>query len=466
MQDRIKSLNQVKIKSGQCVVYIMSRDQRLQDNHALLAAQQDAITQKLPLYIYFNLLPKSGVRAREHFIFMLDGLKELSENAHKLNIGFVIWHGKLVNNLEKFCKEYAPASLYFDFSPLNGPRQAHKLFAKQADIPCYEVDTHNIIPVYVASDHQEFAAHTFRSKVHALLAKYLIEPEKLIRHPFDPIKADQPSWQFEDLLNVIPANKVTYQFTSGEAAAHAALKKFIENKLAHFAQDRNNPTVDGTSNLSPYLHYGHISSLRVALEVLSQVKHEPLLFREARMASAGQGPSLIDGMNALFEEMIVRKELSDNFCFFAKSYDTFAGAPAWATDSLAQHIHDNREYAYTLSEWEQAKTHDPAWNAAQKQLTSVGKMHGYMRMYWAKKILEWSKTPEDALKTALYLNDHYSIDGGDPNGYVGILWSIAGLHDRPWTERPVFGKIRYMNYEGLKRKFDIESYCKKWLTES
>ena len=184
------------------------------------------------------------------------------------------------------------------------------------------------------------------------------------------------------------------------------------------------PIVDGTSNLSPYLHYGQISSLRVALEVLNHVKKDPLLFKEARLSSAGETPSNEDGMNALFEEMIVRKELSDNFCFYAKSYTTFSSVPAWANNTLQTHASDRREHTYTKKQWEEATTHDPAWNAAQIQLKKCGKIHGYMRMYWAKKLLEWSETPQDALETAIYLNDHYSIDGGDPNGYVGILWSI------------------------------------------
>lgn len=176
------------------------------------------------------------------------------------------------------------------------------------------------------------------------------------------------------------------------------------------------------------------------------------------MAQAGDTPKKIDGINALLEEMIVRKELADNFCFYNPHYDRLEGAKEWAQTTLNDHRNDPREFIYTKQQFEHAQTHDPAWNAAQLQLRSSGKIHGYMRMYWAKKILEWSETPEGAIATAIYLNDHYSIDGGDPNGYNGIMWSIAGVHDRPWTERDVFGKIRYMNYAGLKRKFDIQSY--------
>ncbi|MFZ1483813.1 MAG: hypothetical protein WAS36_02280, partial [Candidatus Saccharimonadales bacterium] len=172
--------------------------------------------------------------------------------------------------------------------------------------------------------------------------------------------------------------------------------------------------------------------------------------------------SLEDGMNALFEEMIVRKELADNFCMYTEDVTSLDAAPNWAIETLTAHSHDLREHVYNLEEFEHAKTHDEIWNAAQLQLTKTGKMHGYMRMYWAKKILEWTPSAQTAVDYAVYLNDHYSLDGGDPNGYVGILWSMAGLHDRPWLERPIFGKVRYMNAAGLKRKFDTEAYVEKW----
>jgi len=166
-------------------------------------------------------------------------------------------------------------------------------------------------------------------------------------------------------------------------------------------------------------------------------------------------------MNALFEEMVVRKELADNYCLHNDNYKSIIGAPTWAQATLESNKSTSRDFIYNLSEWEDYKTHDIIWNASQMELRKTGKIHGYMRMYWAKKILEWSVSPEEAISTAIYLNDKYSIDGGDPNGYVGILWSIAGLHDRPWFERPVFGKIRYMNAAGLRRKYQVDEYIER-----
>ena len=180
------------------------------------------------------------------------------------------------------------------------------------------------------------------------------------------------------------------------------------------------------------------------------------------MPQPSEPASIYDGMNTLFEEMIVRKELSDNFCLYSASYNSLDSVANWARNTLNEHAKDMREFVYTIKELESANTHDEAWNAAQTELKTTGKMHGYMRMYWAKKILEWSPDANTAISNCIYLNDSYSIDGCDPNGYVGILWSIGGLHDRPWIERPIFGKIRYMNRAGLKRKFDLDSYIKRW----
>ena len=198
----------------------------------------------------------------------------------------------------------------------------------------------------------------------------------------------------------------------------------------------------GQSDLSPYLHFGQIAPQRVAWEI--QQSDAP---REAKQA--------------FLEELIVRRELSDNFCWYNPDYDKFSGFPEWARKTLDQHRLDQRDFLYSLEEFEPGRTHDALWNAAQLEMVSRGKMHGYMRMYWAKKILEWTNSPEEALEIAIYLNDRYELDGRDPNGYVGVAWSIGGVHDRAWAERPVFGKIRYMSLAGCKRKFKVDEYIAK-----
>jgi deoxyribodipyrimidine photo-lyase len=232
------------------------------------------------------------------------------------------------------------------------------------------------------------------------------------------------------------------RITPGEKAAGKALQNFLKYGINDYEERRNDPSLEGQSGLSPYLHFGQLSSQRVALEVMK--------------SNASK-----QSRDAFLEELIIRKELSDNFCFYNPNYDSFDGFPAWARKSLDEHRKDKREYRYALEQFEHAGTHDDLWNAAQNEMVIRGKMHGYMRMYWAKKILEWSESPEEAMETAIFLNDKYELDGRDPNGYTGIAWSIGGVHDRAWGERPVFGKIRYMSYHGCKSKFDVKAYIEK-----
>ena len=241
------------------------------------------------------------------------------------------------------------------------------------------------------------------------------------------------------LLDIDRSVKKTEYYRGGSSEAAKELEYFLKNKLSRFFELRNQPGEEYLSNLSPYLHFGQISPVYVAL-----------------MVNQHGGP----GVEAYLEELIVRRELSMNFVHFNENYDSFDGLPTWAKKTLSEHEKDKREYIYNLEELERAKTHDPYWNAAQTEMVNTGKMHGYMRMYWGKKILEWSETPEQAYKYALYLNNKYELDGRDPNGFTGVAWCF-GKHDRPWTEREIFGKVRYMNDKGLERKFDMKKYLMK-----
>lgn len=446
---------------GKPVVYIMSRDQRTRDNHALLEAQALAIEMNTQLYVLF-VLKKIANRSREHYEFMLDGLIEVSESLSSFGIPFVLRAGNPLKEVPGFAEEVEASALFFDFSPLTGARSLIKEIANNFDGSVTVVDTHNIIPVWVASDKQEFAAHTMRRKVHKKLEKFLTAPPLLTKQSILPPQVKSLSFEdAESLIVTIPSSGISIDIKAGANAAQSRLESFIDDSLETYATSRNDMSQDHQSGLSPYLHFGHVSSLRVALDVVNSVNLMPLLLQEPKLAQSSDQPSRSDGMNALLEEMIVRKELADNFCFYSEDYLTLNAAPYWAQKSLAEHATDRRDFIYGVEEWESASTHDKIWNAAQIELNKTGKMHGYMRMYWAKKILEWSLSPEEALKTAIYLNDKYSLDGGDPNGYVGILWSIAGLHDRPWFERPVLGKIRYMNEAGLRRKFAIDKYMQR-----
>ena len=441
---RIKILNSGSESNGP-VVYWMSRDQRVHDNWALIYAQNLALERKKPLAIIFNLVSDFLGATIRQYGFMIKGLQELEKELINYNIPFYLLQGSPDKEILIFLKKSNASSLITDFDPLRVKRVWKKSVAEKIDIPFYEVDAHNIVPCFYVSNKAEFAAYTIRPRIHKLLPEFLDELPSLQKmEKSDLLIVENPEW--DKLINSLKINRDVKEvewIKPGEKEAVKLLNDFLENRFDGYVEERNDPNKNSLSNLSPYLHFGQISAQKVALTIQQFYENHP---------SAG----------AFLEELIVRRELSDNFCFFNPHYDSFDGFHDWAKLTLNQHREDKRDYIYSLKEFESAATHEDLWNAAQKELFYTGKMHGYMRMYWAKKILEWSKSPEEALKISIYLNDKYELDGRDPNGYVGCAWSIGGVHDRAWTERPVFGKIRYMNRNGAARKFDVNSYIKRF----
>ena len=238
-----------------------------------------------------------------------------------------------------------------------------------------------------------------------------------------------------DARNIVPCWVASPKLEFGAYTLRPKIQKLLPEFLDEYPDKWKDKNKYIQSGLSALLHFGHISAQRVAMES----KNEDFL-----------------------EQLIVRRELADNYCYYCKDYDNFNGFWDWAKKTLDEHRKDKREFVYTKIQFEEAKTHDQFWNACQMQMVKTGKMDGYMRMYWAKKILEWTDSPEVAQEIAIYLNDKYELDGRDSNGYTGIAWSIGGVHDRAWGERNVFGKIRYMNLNGCKRKFNVVEYIEKW----
>lgn len=433
------------IKSGTIhsrpVVYWMSRDQRVNDNWALIYAQNMALTLNVPLFVVFCLVPNFLGATIRQYGFMLRGLQKVKEKLKSKNIPFFLLMGEPAEQIPEFLNSVKAGMLVTDFDPLKIKRSWKDAVSKKISIPFDEVDAHNIVPVRFVSNKQEYGAYTLRPKIMKLLKDFLTDFPQIVRHPVTA-NVDNTILEPEDSISLLKVDRSVPEISwlkPGEDEAKRILDDFVKNRLNDYALKRNNPTINGQSNLSPYLHFGQISAQRVALTVMSSdVKEE--------------------SKKAFLEELIVRRELSDNFCFYNENYDRFEGFPEWAKDSLNKHRNDKRDYIYSSEDFEFAKTHDSLWNSAQMEMVKKGKMHGYMRMYWAKKILEWSETPEDALAIAIYLNDRYELDGRDPNGYTGIAWSIGGVHDRAWAERKVFGKIRYMSYKGCQSKFDVQGY--------
>lgn len=458
---RIRTLNSGKSSAGP-VVYWMSRDQRVEDNWALIFARGLAIEKNKPLAVVFCLSNRFLGATRRHYEFMLKGLKEVAASLSLKKIPFFFLMGDPGTKIPEFVRKYGICTLVSDFSPLRIKKEWTEGVVSNIGIPFFEVDAHNVVPCWEVSQKEEYAAHTFRPKLYRLLPEFLdeypeLEPDSDYTEIFlssdicSPEKQESFSIKKGEvdvfLSESLPeGNARSFSgerfFEPGEKAAKEMMRDFLTKKLDSYGSSRNDPNKDGVSNLSPYLHFGQISAQRVILEV------------EKAIADPASKKAFLD-------EILVWRELSDNFCFYNPLYDSFESFPFWAKQSLNVHRQDKREFLYTLEEFEAGKTHDPLWNASQMELLVKGKMHGYMRMYWAKKILEWSESPEKALEVSIYLNDKYELDGRDPNGYAGIAWSIGGVHDRAWKEREVIGKLRYMSYEGCKRKFDVKAYIDK-----
>lgn len=426
------------------VAYWMSRDQRAQDNWALLFAQKLALDARVPLIVFFTLAPAFLSAAARHYGFMLRGLKELQHTLSAHSIPLILSKGPPEERVPELVNEFGVSALVTDFDPLRIKMRWKESVSEDVAIPFHEVDAHNIVPCRAASSKQEFSARTMRPKIFSKLPEFLTAFPPLKRHPFSAqIKTEDidPDKILADLKIDHDVKEVDW-LRPGEAEAKKTLARFIKEGLNGYGRLRNDPNAGVESNLSPYLHFGQVSAQTAARYVME--------------AKADK-----DSKDAFLEELIVRRELSDNFCLYNKDYDNFNGLPEWAKRTLDAHRNDERKYVYSLEEFENAGTHDALWNAAQAEVVKRGKMHGYMRMYWAKKILEWSASPEEAIETAVMLNDKYQLDGRDPNGYAGVAWSIGGLHDRPWAERKIFGKIRYMSYNGCSAKFDVGKYIER-----
>ncbi len=442
---RIRKLNKKEYISGP-ILYWMSRDHRVCDNWALIHAQELAKKCHTSFAVAFCLRERFDFATERLVDFMLEGLKEVERGLVEKHIPFYFLLGDPVEEITKFMFRYKIGYLVSDFSPLKYNRKWKNEIVKKLNIPFDEVDAHNIIPVWRASQKQEYGAYTLRPKINTLLPSFLEQFIPLEKQSIMwPNQVFNTDWnRIDSRICVDRSVPKILSLIPGEKAAMRHLQIFCNDKLSRYADERNNPVLDSQSGLSPYLHFGHIASQRITLQI--------------KTSSSSQSAK-----DVYLEELIVRKELAENYCFYNSYYDNPSGFPEWARMTIEKHVGDKRPYLYSLEQLKNASTHDSLWNAAQKQMNKTGKMHGYMRMYWAKKIFEWSSSVDIAQKHALYLNDTYFLDGRDPNGYAGIAWSMGGVHDRPWFERPIFGKIRYMSASGASAKFDTSKYIAKYL---
>jgi deoxyribodipyrimidine photo-lyase len=405
------NIDRIEIKgdasnNNEYILYIMSSSFRTHNNHSLEHALELVHSTKKPLKIVLFKEDEDNPRNNEFFI---QGIANYDEVLSPISDDISVHKMYNEDIKETISKAY---HMVKDRAYLNRDKEVEESMVSLAlehNVGVSIVESDVYVPVRSASQKEEYAASTIRKKIMSRLEAY-----------HDPIQT-------------------TLLWFDGEAQALEVLMDFITEKLDHYTE-RNDPSKNYVSGLSPYLKYGFISPLTV---------YDEVIYFEG------------EATESFIEELIVRRELAYNFVFYNPLYDTFKGITyEWAYKTMENHLMDHREYLYTKEDYITFNTHDKYFNAAMKQMVLSGTMHGYMRMYWAKKIIEWSRTYEEAYETAIGLNNYYFLDGNTPNGYTGVAWCF-GKHDRAWTERPIFGKLRYMNSNGLKRKFDIEEYVRQ-----
>ncbi len=444
--ERIRALNHAPERRGDYVLYWMQQSQRAECNHALEYGVRRANDMGITLLVVFGLTddyPEANLR---HYRFMLQGLQETQSALARRGIKMVVEHGEPPQVALRHAR--GASLVVCDRGYLRHQKAWRTRVAREADRSVVQVESDVVVPVDTVSNKAEYAARTLRPKIHRHLQRFLVALKSTpLRR--DSLELNTRGLDLADLDGTLArlaldasVAPVDAHFRGGTREAKRVLREFLARRFARYQANRNHPESDDVSHMSMYLHFGQISPLAIALEV-----------QGARRGSRAD-------RDGYLEELLVRRELAANFTNFTHDYDRFTALPRWARLTLTEHAADRREHRYSRDELEAAATHDAYWNAAMNEMRCTGFMHNYMRMYWGKKILEWMGRPEEAYRTALALNNKYFLDGRDPASYANVGW-IFGLHDRPWGERPVYGKVRYMSSSGLERKCDIDGYVRK-----
>lgn len=420
------------------ILYLVSRAIRFKDNQALYTAQKKALNQNAQLICLFNYYPNYPYANLRNMHFLLSGLLEMSQKLNKHNIPLLFRQGNLIENINDLRNDFDITNIITEQHVLKPILKAHDLLSEY----CYsnmieflKVNTACVVPVDETSLKLEYAAKTIRPKLMSKYKSYLLNFYPIQIHPQSINIESFNQIQFNNFFTQNKLEELSLsKLIPGEDAANAQLQHFIEHGLKNYA-NRNEYDSQGQSYLSAYLHFGMLSPLKMIRDVEnSQHENAPLFVEEA----------------------LVRRELAENYCYYCKDYDSIKGAWTWAQNTLNQHINDPREYTYTLEQFEKAETHDDLWNFCQMKVVTDGYLHSYLRMYWSKMVLYWTKTPQDAIDLLIHLNDKYMLDGRDPNGYTGIMWSVAAVHDRPWFDRPVIGLVRAMGKDGTLKKSKLK----------
>jgi deoxyribodipyrimidine photo-lyase len=449
INERVVQLNEKPINTKALyVLYWIQMYKRTSHNHALTWAIRKANELDLPLVVYEGLKYYYPWASDRLHTFILEGVEEKKEEFERLGIRYIFYLQKDGNSPKNAVASLArdAALIVTDDFPCFIVPGHNRRIAELASVPVHAVDSNGIIPMS-KFEKEEYGAYTIRPKVKKLLANYFIPfEEDPINKDSTKLEVDCPETLVTDaaIRNLVRECDIDHSvapspiYHGGTTNGRARLKKFVDEILPDYDASRNKPERDGSSRLSSYLHFGFLSPLEIAIAV--------------RDADAPQ-----ESKDAYLEELIVRRELSYNLTYRNPNYDSLNALPAWAHATMREHIGDARQFIYSLEQLEAGETHDELWNAAQREMTATGEMHNYVRMLWGKNVIGWTKNYETAFETLVHLNNKYCLDGRNPNSYAGILWCF-GKHDRPWMERPVFGKMRYMTSASTGKKFDSQKY--------
>ncbi|MCA9738201.1 MAG: deoxyribodipyrimidine photo-lyase [Gemmatimonadetes bacterium] len=441
---RIQRLNEHPADSaGRYVLYWMQQSQRADSNPALEHAVREAEERNQPVVVGFGLTADYPDANARHYAFLLQGLAHVQDRLRDRGIKLVVRRG----SPDQVALELAAdASLVVcDRGYLRHQRAWRRRVAEEAGRAVVQVEGDVVVPIEVVSQKREYAARTLRPKIERVRDGFLTslteaDPTKSslrlrVTGDVDPSDPERLLRALEVDREVAPVES----FVGGTDEARRRLTRFLRSGIGGYAENRSEPAAEQVSGLSPYLHFGQISPVEVALKARAS-------------KSAGR-----EDLATFLEELVVRRELSANYVYFAEDYDRYGALPEWARKTLEKHKEDARPARYTRDELEAGKTHDRYWNAAMAEMRETGYLHNTLRMYWGKQIIQWTNTPGYAFDTALYLNNRYFLDGRDPNSFTNIAW-LFGLHDRPWQERDVLGTVRTMTRGGLDRKYDMDAW--------
>jgi deoxyribodipyrimidine photo-lyase len=479
---RIRDCNGAAMRpSGKYVLYWMIANRRVTYNFALDRAIEHCRELKKPLVIFEALRCGYEWASDRMHRFVIDGMADNAAACRKAGVTYFPYvelkagdgHGLLEALSRDACVVVTDDYPCF-FLPRMVAAAATKL-----KVRLEAVDSCGMLPLR-ATDRIFTTAHSFRRFLQKTLPQHLGETPAA--EPLKKPGAISGASIAREILKKWPAAEASLlagaanslatlpidhsvapsSIRGGETSARKQMEHFLDVGFPNYGDQRNEPEKDVQSGLSPYLHFGFISVHEVFAEIVSREKWTPAKLAVRAHGSRAGWWNMSANAEAFLDEIITWREVGYNFSSHSDTYDDYHSLPAWALKTLKQHAKDEREHRYSLDELEQAKTYDALWNAAQVQLVREGRIHNYLRMLWGKKILEWSRTPQEALRALIQLNNKYGLDGRDPNSYSGIFWCL-GRYDRPWgPERPIFGKVRYMSSQNTARKVSVKNYIKKY----